>query len=222
MNIILERVYHVCHTVREDIPEITKFKRIINLTRKTFKKHGFDIDLKSKRDKKLDNDGWYVVAYYDSYDDANDETPIEVIVYHNLDGTEEFGPRQVSLFLTEIFDAVTHEYRHQYQSLRRDYQEYTAHPLHTTCYADYLSDNDELDAYAFSITIELLRVMDASRAKRNLRRISILSKMRTGPLYSSPTLRAYIENFGLNSLTKKLAKKIYRHLDTIDTRYIFM
>ena len=222
MNIILERVFCVCKTVQEEIPEITKFKKIINLTRRVFKKHGFDIDLKSKRDKSLTNDGWYVLAYYDSYDDANSDTPIEVIVYHNLDGTEEFGPRQVSLFLTEIFDAVTHEYRHQYQSLRRNYKEYTSHPKHTDSYAEYLADNDELDAYAFSIAIELLRAMDASRAKRNLRRISILSKMRTGPLYSSPTLRAYIENFGLNFLTKKLAKKIYRHLDTVDTRYIFM
>jgi hypothetical protein len=222
MNIILERVYRVCKTVQEEIPEITKFKKIMTLTRKVFRNQGFDIDLKSKRDKTLNNDGWYVMAYYDSDNDANKETPVEVIVYHNLDGTEEFGPRQVTLFLREIFDAVTHEYRHQYQSMRRDHREHTDKAPSSGPYAEYLADDDELDAYAFSIAIELLRIMDVQRARRNLSRISILSKMRTGPVYSSPTLRAYIDNFGLSPPTRKLAKKIYLHLETIDKRYVFM
>jgi hypothetical protein len=222
MNIILERVYKVCKTVQEEIPEITTFKKLMARTRKLFKDHNFDIDLKSKKDKNLDNDKWYVMAYYDSDNDAHGDTPVEVIVNHNLDGTEEFGTRQVTLFLMEIFDAVTHEYRHQYQSMRRDHQTYSPHAPVSGSYGEYLADYDELDAYAFSISIELLRIMPVYRAKRNLSRISILSKMRTGPVYSSPTLRAYIESFGLNPLTKKLAKKIYLYLDTLDSRFIFM
>jgi len=49
-----------------------------------------------------------------------------------------------------------------------------------------------------------------------------LSKMRTGPNYSSPQLRSYIEHFGINHLTKRLAKKVYYHLETIDKRYVFL
>ena len=221
MNIILGRVYDVCKSVRESIQGLTTFKKLINRTRKTFKEHNFDIVIKTKKEKSLDIDKWYVMAYYDSENDLNDDTPIEIVVHHNLDGTEEFGPRQITLFLTEIFDATVHEFRHQYQSMRRDHNEYIEH-VDVTPYDKYLANQDELDAYAFSIAIELLRTLEPARARRNLSRISIMSKMRTGPNFVSPTLRAYIDHFGLNYITKKLAKKIYQHLDTVDKRYIFM
>jgi len=220
MNIILERVYNVCKQVREDSPEQTTFKKLIGRTRNTFKLHNFDIAIKSKKDKHLDQDNWYVVAYYDSENDYNMDTAIEVIVHHNLQGDETFGQHQITSFLTEIFDATVHEFRHQYQSMRRDHNQYCEHI--ETPYDQYLADDDELDAYAFSIAIELLRTMDAERAKKRMGRISVLSKMRTGSQFSSPQLRAYISHFGLNALTKKLSKKIYHHLETVDKRYVFL
>ena len=220
MNIILERVYNVCKKVRESSPEKTTFKKLIGRTRNTFKLYDFDIAIKTKKDRDLDVDKWYVMAYYDSENDYNMDTAIEVIVYHNLHGDEEFGPHQVTSFLTEIFDATVHEFRHQYQSMRRDHNQYGEH--FDTPYERYLADDDELDAYAFSIAIELLRTMDAERAKKRMGRISVLSKMRTGAQFSSPQLRAYISHFGLNPLTKKLSKKIYHHLETIDKRFVFL
>jgi hypothetical protein len=220
MNIILERISTVCNSIRESVPALTTFKKLINQTRKSFKKHNFDLLLKSKKDQDLDWDKWYVMAYYDSENDAHGDIPIEVIVYHNLKGDEEFGSHQITLFLTEIYDAVAHEYRHQYQSMRRDFYSYNAKPFEP--YDEYLSDQDELDAYSVSIAIELLRTMDAQRACRNLSRITKMSKMRTGLNLASPMLRAYIEHFGLNQTTRRLAKKIYSHLQTIDKRYIFM
>ena len=220
MNIILERVFNVCKKVREDSPEQTTFKKLIGRTRNTFKLYNFDIAIKTKKDRDLDPDKWYVMAYYDSENDFNMDTAIEVIVYHNLKGDEPFGRHQVTSFLTEIFDATVHEFRHQYQSMRRDHNQYVEH--HETPYELYLADDDELDAYAFSIAIELLRTMDEERAKKRMGRISVLSKMRTGTQYSSPQLRAYIGHFGLNTLTKKLSKKIYHHLETIDKRFVFM
>jgi hypothetical protein len=220
MNIILERVYKVCKKVREDCPEQSTFKNLIGRIRNTFKLHDFDIAIKSKKDKDLDPDKWYVMAYYDSENDYNMDTAIEVIVYHNLKGDEPFGAHQVTAFLTEIFDATVHEFRHQYQSMRRDHNQYCGHV--ETPYSAYLADDDELDAYAFSIAIELLRTMDAERAKKRMGRISVLSKMRTGAQFSSPQLRAYMGHFGLNTLTKKLSKKIYHHLETIDKRWVFV
>jgi hypothetical protein len=220
MNIILERVFNVCKKVREQSPDQINFRNLIGRTRNTFKLHDFDIAIKSKKDKDLETDCWYVMAYYDAENDFNMDTAIEVIVYHNLVGDEAFGPHQVTAFLTEIFDATVHEFRHQYQSMRRDHNQYGKH--FDTPYERYLADDDELDAYSFSIAIELLRTMDADRAKRRMSRISVLSKMRTGSQFSSPQLRAYIGHFGLNNLTKKLSKKIYHHLETIDKRYVFM
>jgi hypothetical protein len=220
MNIILERVCNVCKQVREHSPDKTTFKKLIGRTRNAFKLHNFDIAIKTKKDKDLDVDKWYVMAYYDSENDYNMDTAIEVVVYHNLQGDETFGAHQVTAFLTEIFDATVHEFRHQYQSMRRDHNQYGEH--HDTPYELYLADDDEMDAYAFSIAIELLRTMDAERAKKRMGRISVLSKMRTGSQFSSPQLRAYIGHFGLNNLTKKLAKKIYHHLETIDKRWVFV
>jgi hypothetical protein len=220
MNIILERVCNVCKQVREQCPDQITFKKLIGRVRNAFKLHNFDIAIKTKKDRDLDTDKWYIMAYYDSENDYNMDTAIEVIVYHNLHGDEPFGPHQVTAFLTEIFDATLHEFRHQYQSMRRDHNQYGGHI--ESPYAAYLADDDELDAYAFSIAIELLRTMDAERAKRRLSRISVLSKMRTGTQFSSPQLRAYISHFGLSPLTKKLAKKVYYHLQTIDKQHVFM
>jgi hypothetical protein len=221
MNIILERVNAVCKQVRDQSPNGINLKNLIGRTRNAFKLHDFDIAIKSKKDKTLDTDKWYIVAYYDSENDANSETPIEVIVHHNLDGTEQFGSHQVISFLIEIFDATVHEFRHQYQSMRRGHNEYVEHN-EVSPYDAYLANQDELDAYAFSIAIELLRTLEPARARRNLTRISVMSKMRTGAVYTSPTLRAYIGNFGMSEITKRLAKKIYYHLETVDKRHIFM
>jgi hypothetical protein len=220
MNIILERVNNVCKSVRDDCPALITFKKLITKTRKVFKRDGFDLTIKTKREKDWDPSKWYIMAYYDSENDLSGETPIEVVVHHNLDGTEEFGPHQVTNFLIEIFDAVVHEHRHQYQNKRRNYQDFEE--IVYKPYDAYLANQDELDAYAVSIAIELLRTLDADRAQRRMSKISIMSKMRTGANLSSPILRAYIGHFGLNPITKKLAKKVYYHLQTIDKQYIFM
>jgi len=220
MNLILERVCNVCKVVQESSPDLTNFKKLIGLTRRSFKDHDFDLAIKTKREKDWDPDKWYVMAYYDCENDLNGDTPIEVVIHHNLIGNEEFGQHQITSFLTEIYDAVAHEYRHQYQSMRRNFVEHEVDPIQP--YDRYLANQDEMDAYAMSIAIELLRHMDAQRAKRNLSRISKMSKMRTGLNLVSPMLRAYIEHFGLNEITKIIAKKVYQHLETIDRRYIFM
>jgi len=220
MNIILERVFNVCKSVREANPNLTTFKKLISQTRSTFKKNDFDISIKTKKEKDWDSDKFYVIAYYDSENDRHGETPIEVIVHHNLDGTEQFGPHQVTSFLIEIYDAVVHEYRHRYQSMRRDFRDYDTKP--TSPYDQYLADDDEIDAYAVSVAIELLRTMDTERARRRMGKVSVMSKMRTGSSLSSPMLRAYIQHFGLNGITKRLTKKVYNHLGTLDKRYIFM
>jgi hypothetical protein len=50
----------------------------------------------------------------------------------------------------------------------------------------------------------------------------ILAKMRIGPLYVSTNLHAYVGHFKNNPLLKNLAKKIYKHIESIDRTYIFV
>lgn len=220
MNSILERVNLVCKNVRESNRKGVTFKKLITSIRSLFKQQSFDITIRTKKDKALESFEFYVNAYYDAEDDFNNDTPIEVIVHHNFDDVSVFNTSQLTDFLIQIYDATVHEYRHQRQSIARNYQTYSSHTQ--SPYEEYLTDPDEIDAYAFSIAVELLRYMHKDRAKRYLTRIHILAKMRVENSYVSPNLKAYIEHFGINAVTKNLAKKVYKHLDAIDKHNIFM
>lgn len=218
MNSILELVNKVCQTVREKNARVS-FKKFISSIRKEFRDQDFDIRFKTKKNLDLDISQYYVLAFYDADDDFNNETPIEVIIHHNFSDTDCFQNNQITDILVQIFDAVVHEIRHRAQSQQRNYQVYSHHE--SSPYQKYLADPDELDAYALSIAIELLRIMPKYRAQKYMTRMTVLSKMRIGHAYASPTLRAYIEHYRNNALLKKLAKKIYKHLETVDRSTIF-
>ena len=220
MNLILERVNAVCQHVRESNTQGITFKKLIVYTRAEFKKRDFDLTIKTKKDKTLDPSEFYVNAFYDAEDDFNNETSIEVIINHNFNDTDVFSQTQITDFLIQIYDAVVHEYRHQQQSLKRNYEVYSNHDQ--SPYNEYLTDPDEIDAYALSIAIELLRHMNKERAKRYMSRITIMAKMRQNNMLVSPNLKSYIDHFGLNNITKKISKKVYKHLEALDRRYIFM
>jgi hypothetical protein len=219
MNSILERVKTICDAVQEENRQAITFKKLIGSTRRQFRRNDVDIILKTKKDRSLEYDCFYVHAFYDPGDDYENEISIEVLVYHNFNEAEQFKSTQIQEFLTQIYDAVVHELRHQHQSRKRKYQTYSDHAVEP--YSKYLADPDELDAYALSIAIELLRHMPLSRAKKYMSRISVMSKMKTGSKLVSPNLNAYVVYFGQNSLIKKLSKKVYKHLETIDTNQIF-
>jgi hypothetical protein len=219
MNSVIERVNRVCQNVRKSY-SLASFRKLLTATRKEFKNNDIDLVIKTKKDKSLDHDQFYVMAYYDPEDDFNNETAIEVVVYHNFVIDSKFQHNQITDFLIQIFDAVVHEMRHQVQSSQRYFETYSEHAYEP--YSKYLADPDELDAYALSIAIELLRNMPAARAKRNMVKMTVLGKMKRGDMLVSPNLNSYIAYFKNNGLLKKLAKKVYKHLETLDSRNIFV
>jgi hypothetical protein len=219
MNSILERVNTVCHSVRDTNLDPISFKKLVGQTRRMFKEHDLDLTIKTKKENTLDTSEFYVMAYYDAEDDFNNETPIEVIVHHRFADTDKFSSNQITDFLIQIYDAVVHEFRHRQQSVKRNYQTYSDHDQ--SPYRQYLKDPDELDAYAFSIAIELTRTIGIYRAKRNLGKMRVLAKMRHGSNLVSVNLHAYVSHFGVTKLTRRLAKKIYKHLDSVDSRHVF-
>jgi hypothetical protein len=219
MKSVLERVNYVCKTVRNKNTECYSFKKLIGAVRKEFREQDLDIKFITKKDKTLEVSQFYVMAYYDSEDDFNQETAIEVHVYHFFQDKDRFDNNNKAEFLIQIFDAVVHEYRHQHQSRRRGYENFSPHE--TEPYETYLSDSDEVDAYAFSIAIELLRSMPVERAKRYLTKITTLSKMKMHGSLVSPSLNSYVHYFQKKPLIKRIAKKIYKNLDEIDSRDIF-
>lgn len=219
MNSILERVNAVCQTVRKSNDNAISFKKLIGNLKKEFKENDLDLSIKTKKEKTLEQYHFYVEAFYDAEEDFNNETPIEVFVYHNFSDKDLFERKQITEFLIQIFDAVVHEYKHRKQSISRSYSSYTDHPMEP--YSKYLADPDELDAYSFSIAVELLRYMDNERVRRYMTRLTALSKLKYGNTLVSPNLTAYIGQFRCNPIIKKLAKKVYKYTDSIDKRHIF-
>lgn len=218
MNSNLERVYNVCQYVRDSNNGIT-FKKLIAATRTAFNNSSLYLVIKTKKDKTFEPAQFSIEAFYDAEDDFNGDPPIEIVVTHNFSDTDIFDRGQLSVILREIYDATVHELRHQFQSLGRNYAVYSNHDK--APYSEYLSDPDEVDAYALSVAIELLRFMPKNRAIKYMRRITALAKMKQNGQLVSTNLKAYMEHFGLNDLTKRFAKKVYKHLETLDNSFIF-
>lgn len=220
MNFVLEQVYRVCDSVRKQHNDSISFKKLIGSTKASFRNQFLDIDLKTKKDNSLSSDEFYVMAYYDHENDQMNEISIEVVVYHNFAKVVQFYKTQITEFLIQIYDAVVHEIKHQQQSRNRNYQVYSDHPQEP--YAAYLSDPDELDAYSFSIAVELLRNMPEKRAEIYMTRMSILAKLRQDGKLVSPNLNAYCGHFKGSKLMKRLAKKVYKHIKSLDKQLIFV
>ena len=219
MNLILERVNYVCNTVRKINDNPITFKKLIASIRREFKKCSIDLKIKTKKDKTLEHSSFFVNAFYDPEDDRNFETPVEVMIYHGFDPNDLFHEQQITEFLVQIYDAVVHELRHQQQSRQRNYDVFSDHAQEP--FSKYLADPDELDAYALSIAIELLRAMPVYRAQKYMTRMSVLSKLKHSKILISPNLRAYVQHFNNNPLLKRLAKKVYKHLNSLDSNQIF-
>jgi hypothetical protein len=216
----IECVNEICRSIRRQNDTGISFKKLVGSTKKHFKEGGIDLSLKTKKERDLNSGHFYVMAYYDADEDFNQEIPIEVFVHHNFSDLDRFQRHQITDFLIQIFDAVVHELRHQQQSRRRNYQTFGS--LELGHYRRYLSDPDELDAYALSIAVELLRSMPKRRAQRYLSRPDVLSKMKRGEVFVSPNLRSYYEHFGGTKLIKRLCKKVYKNLETIDSSEVFL
>ena len=219
MNVIMERVNLVCTNVRKVNDTPITFKKLIGSIRREFKRADIDLKIKTQKDHDLESNSFYINAFYDPEDDRNLETPIEVLIHHSFAQDDLFYEQQITELLVQIYDAVVHELRHQQQSRSRNYQIYS--DLSPEPFSKYLADPDELDAYSVSIAIELLRAMPVRRANRYMTRMAILSKLKQQTNLVSPNLRAYVQHFNNNALLKRLAKKVYKHLNSIDSRQIF-
>lgn len=222
MNTVMEAVCGVCNRVRNNSKHGVVFQELLVMLRRGFREQEFDLKLRSERVKKLGCEEFYVNAYYDADDDRSEETPIEVIVYHNFNKETIWDKQHITDFLIQIFDATVHEYKHQRQSFKRKHNVYSNHDK--SPYGDYLSDIDEIDAYSVSIAIELCRSLGKHRALRYMSKFHTLGRLKFNGRFVSPQLAAYFGQFKniKNPIIRSLAKKVYVRLQKIDTDAIFM
>lgn len=223
MNSILETVCLICNNIRNSTKQGIAFQKLLTAIRQEFKRNNLQIKFKSTRKAFLQVEEFYVNAYYDCEDDEDGEIPIEVIIYHNFDKAKVWDQKHTTDLLKEIFDAVVHEYKHQRQAKRRNYKTYWTRYDGNHHYHLYLTDPDEIDAYAFSIAIELCRTLGKFRALRYMPKFTTLARMKIHGRFVSPNLHAYASHFDLaDPLLKTVAKKIYIRIQKIDTDFIFV
>ena len=221
MNSIMELVCAICNKVRSSTKQGLSFPKLMNQVRREFKSSNIDIKLTTTRDKTLNEDCVYVNGYYDPEDDKEHECAIELIIVHNFPKDLVWYPTHSTLILTQIFDTVVHELRHQRQYRKRKFK---VGPERGPGPKVYLADPDEVDAYSISIATELVRSLGRTRALRYLHNIDTLSRFKLNKQFVSPCLGMYVGEFSnpRNPIIKKLTKKIYIRLKKIDTDVVFL
>lgn len=221
MIINQDAVFQVCTNIRDRIDQRISFKSLLSKIRKEFQFYNIELYIRSNRKNSLSPDEFYVNAYYDYEDELDNEIPIEIVIYHNFDKNLLWNRKHITDLLIQIYDAVIHEFQHQHQSRRRCHKEFWPH---SNIVLQYLSDPDEIDAYAISIAIELCRTLGKQRSMRHLSKYKLLSKFRLQGQLASPNLFAFVNVFDQvdQKILNRLIKKIYKHLRKIDTDYIFM
>lgn len=221
MNRQMEAVCSVCHNVRNNATQKVSFQSLLSKLRREFQKHNFELYIRSSRNSDLTEEEFYVNAYYDSEDDHDNEVPIEIVIHHNFDKTVLWDRTQITELLIQIYDAVVHEYCHQRQSRLRYHKIFWPH---SSIVLQYLSDPDEIDAYALSIAIELCRSLGRERSIRHLSKFKKVSRFKIQGNLVSSNLFAFVKVFDEldEDILKRLVKKVYKRLIKIDTDTIFM
>lgn len=193
-------------------------KRLLHLTRKSLREQNCFVSLKSVKLKTIEPGFFYTEAYY--YNNASDEEHmIEVIVNHHFSKDHVLPVAVAREILVQIYDATLHELRHRYQYRTKQ----TGSSFDDSSnFEAYLKDPDEVDAYAVSIAVELLRHLPKTRVLTCMKRYSALAKVRQYGVLISPSLHSYVSHFSSNPrILNKLMKRVYQHVIEIDPQMIF-
>jgi hypothetical protein len=149
-------------------------------------------------------------AFYDPERDERQKPSIELILVTNpTDSHLILDDDLWDLFVNRLADSLAHELIHMYQARSRNFL-FVEHRQHRTIALDenlvYLSDPDEIDAYAHNIATELREHPNPLSKILNPSAVSV---------NDSINLWAYIQAFSKdlnNPVVKKLLKKVYKNL----------
>jgi hypothetical protein len=149
-------------------------------------------------------------AFYDPERDENGRTSIELVLVTNPNDSHLILDQALwNLFVNRLADSLAHELVHMRQARSRDFL-LVASRAYREMEIDenlsYLSDLDEIDAYAHNIATELREHPDPLSRLKNPAAVSVDDSL---------NLWAYLQAFDQdlkNPLIKRLLKKVYKHL----------
>lgn len=200
-----------------------KISQVVSYIKKFLKKNDVSTIVTTDKSETVDVGDIVLAAFYDHQADENDEVPFEVVLLTNPKTTEILWDRdEWREFAINLIDYLEHELIHQHQYRARDFipnREYTSdHPDNKVREAQqYLGNPDEVDAYAFNLSKELVRKSQGfDQALRLIRSFAqtAISKDQAGRLLS-PALYGYIKEFEFDNrhpVIKRLMKKTYQNI----------
>jgi hypothetical protein len=179
----------------------------------------FNVDVKHAEATQVDQNDIELQGFYDGGLDEVGDVPIEIYLVTNpMQDVMIIDQETFESITRKISDTLSHEVIHMQQYRARDFLE-----VDRIVYVDeedeeeenryYLSNPDEINAYAYNIANELLDRHD------NLAIIKIkLEKLKEIKIEDSVNLWAYVQAFSKDSnhpVLKRLVKKVYKSLNNL-------
>lgn len=149
-------------------------------------------------------------AFYDPERDELGKNSVELVLVTNPNDRHLILDRALwNLFVNRLADSLAHELIHMRQARSRDFlfvESRAYREMEIDENLSYLSDLDEIDAYAYNIATEL---------REHANPLSRLANPAAVSVNDSINLWAYLQAFSKdlkNPAIKRLLKKVYKHL----------
>lgn len=178
----------------------------------------------TQKSSNVDPDDIMINAFYDPDEDEEGGKPFElVVIFPEGADTVTMNGEGWREFATRVIDFLEHEMIHQAQYRSREFhpgRQYRSRQKDPTVKRsqEYLGNPDEVEAYAFNLSRELLRKTnnDYERALRLLKNFSqtAMTRDQAGRLLS-PNLFGYFKDFNFDTthpVLKTLMKKTYQFI----------
>jgi pyrimidine operon attenuation protein/uracil phosphoribosyltransferase len=205
-----EQVRNICNDLKPQIvDQIFSIDNIVEVIGHFVAKR-FRVSVLHAQAWEVDPTELNINAFYDPERDEQQKPSIELILVTNPNDSHLILDDDLwNLFVNRLADSLAHELIHMFQARSRNFL-FVEHRQHRTIALDenlvYLSDPDEIDAYAYNIATEL---------REHPNPLSKLTNPAAVSVNDSINLWAYIQAFSKdikNPVVKRLLKKVYKNL----------
>jgi hypothetical protein len=205
-----EQVYDICSAIESKVVDQIFLVDELVYTIGKFVAKKFRVNVLHAQAWEVESTELNINAHYDPDLDEQNKISIELILVTNPNDSHLILDNDLwKLFVNRLADSLAHELIHMYQARCREFlyvETRTKRSIDIDENLTYLSDFDEIDAYAFNIATEL---------REHPNPLSKLINPASVSVNDSINLWAYIQAFSQNiqePTIKRLLKKVYKHL----------
>jgi hypothetical protein len=205
-----EQVHKICQSLKDKIvSQVFSIDDLVYSVGK-FISQKFRVSVLHAKAWEVESTELNINAFYDPERDELGKPSIELILVTNPNDQYLILDEELwTLFVNRLADSLAHELIHMRQARARDFifvESRAYRDMEIDENLTYLSDLDEIDAYAYNIATELKEHSDPLSKLKNPAAVSV---------NDSINLWAYLQAFSKdlkNPAIKRLLKKVYKHL----------